>query len=93
MPDTIVNVVLPINTWIDLYDITGIVVGTRISVQNVGSSDVRLAVAATEPAADFDGYNVIIRSTAIPYANASGDSGAWALCRTSGGKVNVTEVV
>lgn len=40
MADTLQNIKLPANQWVDLYSETGIATGTSISVENVGSSDV-----------------------------------------------------
>lgn len=89
MPDNLTNVDIPDNVWVDLYTLTGIPVGTGISVQNIGSADVYLTVAADQPPVDHDAYNVSQRGTGIWLRNSSGDSGAWAFCNGSAGKLSV----
>ncbi len=85
MPDTLPNVILPVGVWVDLYAATGIDVGTRILVQNIGHCDVYLVAQAAEPV-DDTARQVLTRSQ---YAiNDLGDDGAWAFC-TGGGGVNV----
>lgn len=44
-------VALAANTWTDLYAATGIAVGTRILVENIGSADIHLATQASQPSA------------------------------------------
>lgn len=87
MADTLPNVVIPANTWIDLYAQTGITVGTRIRVKLIGGTDVRLVVSATQPA-DLSASDVLT-SRVVPYLNSEGDSGAWAYCVAGGAEVNV----
>lgn len=82
------NVVLPARTWVDLYDSTGIVVGTKITVLNITPNDVRLAASAATPTVSDD-------HVPVPYGrglavNESGDAGAWALC-VAGGSCDVRE--
>lgn len=89
MPDTLVNVPLPANTWVDLYAATGIPVGVAISAENVGTSDVYLTVRATQPPIGFDAYSIVQRKTSVPYRNSTGDAGAWAYSPNCRGKLNV----
>ena len=49
MVDTIENVKLPFNEWVDLYAATNIDVGTSIAAQNIGVSDVYLFSGASPP--------------------------------------------
>lgn len=49
MSDTLPDVVLPAKTPVNLYAATGITVGTKVSVQNVASGDVRVHVGAGTP--------------------------------------------
>jgi hypothetical protein len=92
MTDTLANVDIPGNAWADLYTLTGIPVGTAISVQNIGSADVYLTVAAAQPPVGYDAYNVVIRSTGAWLRNSSGAAGAWAFCPNASGKLNVRRI-
>lgn len=87
MADTLTNTALPAGTWVDLYADTGIAVGTKINVQNLGSSTVWLTVNATAPA---DGTT---RNELSPgndkFSNDASDSGAWAYSPVVDGLVNV----
>ena len=92
MADTLQNIKLPANTWVDLYDATGIDVGTQIVLQNLSSVHVKLHTSATQPS-DVDAesnelgsFNRIGSYGSI--VNDSGDSGAWAYAH-SDGLVNV----
>lgn len=92
MPDTLQNVKIPANRWVDLYAETGITVGAPISVQNVGTADVYLTVAADEPPVDYEAYNIVMRDNGIRLRNSAGDSGAWAFVPAEGGEINVREL-
>jgi hypothetical protein len=88
MADTLTNITIPQNEWVDLYALSGIAVGTAISVENIGVFDVYLAVQATQPSPDHDAYNIVKRKGNV-FKNSVGDSGAWAFCNGSTAKVNV----
>lgn len=89
MAETLANVDIPANSWVDLYALTGLAVGTAISVQNIGSADVYLTVAAAQPPVDHNAYNVISRNTGVWLRNTSGDIGAWGFCPNADGKLSV----
>lgn len=91
MPDTIPNTIVPSNEWVNLYSLTGIDVGESVQVQNVGDADIYLTVSFAQPAADYDGYRVVNRNNGVTVRNEDGDSGLWAYCLNSEGKVNVSE--
>lgn len=87
--DTLPNIEIPSNEWISLYALTGIAVGTAVSVENVGVCDIYLAVQAAKPPTDHDSYNVLQRGNGVRLQNNPEDPGAWAFCNTSGAKINV----
>lgn len=89
MSDNLPNIELPINEWVDLYSLSGVEVGTALSIENIGVCDVYLAVQATKPAADHDSYDVLQRDNGVRLQNNAGDPGAWAYCNSTGGKINV----
>lgn len=86
MSDTLGNVTLIANVWTDLYAETGIIVGSQIVVQNIGSCDVCLTTKAIQPD-DEDATQLVERGGFV--INDFGDSGAWAFCQGSGGLLNV----
>jgi hypothetical protein len=81
MADTLPDVALPANEWVDLYAATGITVGTQINVQNVGASDFRIATSAAAPVSE---RGEIIEPRKFPWQNSAGESGAWALSKFGG---------
>lgn len=83
------NVTLPANVWVNLYTATGISVGTKIKVFNLGSTTVRLASTANTPTPADDHFT--LRATNLSVENDTTDLGAWALSTGSGG-VNVTSL-
>lgn len=76
MADTLANTTLPANTWVDLYADTGISVGTKISVQNIGSNTIKLSTKLTTPISS-DGFAELTPGN-DQFDNDAGDSGAWA---------------
>lgn len=88
MVDTLPNVTLPANTWVDLYVATGITIGVKIQIQNLGSNTVRLATVETEPTPST-GYSEIHFRTNIGMENQVGDSGAWAYSESQTGLLNI----
>ncbi len=89
MSDTLPNIAIPKGTWVDVYALTGIIVGTKLNVENTGTCDVYLAVQATQPDPDHNEYNILKR-TGPKMTNHAGDSGAWAFCGHSDGELNVS---
>lgn len=86
MANTLNNIPLPAGTWVDLYASSAIAVGTKIRVQNLTPSYVRLCTKATAPTST-DGFNALMFGEFN--VNQAADSGAWAMS-TSGGSVNVS---
>ena len=89
MTDTLQNVTLPNDTWVDLYEATGIDVGTQIIVQNVGASPIQLHTKATRPLPS-DGFNLLYPGN-DPFINEIGDSGAWARSLSIDGLIQIKE--
>lgn len=90
MSDTLPDVTLPAKTPVDLYAETGITVGTKVRVQNITSSDVRVHVGAVTPTMGVSGAGLLVPGQSGE--NTQGDSGLWAWSVT-GGAVQVVEVV
>lgn len=90
MADNLLIVPIPQNTWVDLYDATGIAVGAVLQVENSGAADVYLAVQETEPAKPHKAYNVIKRPPSVNMQNSDGDLGAWAYCSNTNGQLSIS---
>ncbi len=92
MTDTLKNIKLPANTWVDLYQSqvlidANISVGTAISVQVLDGTELRFTVKATKPV-EGDGYTTLTPSNAF-IQNQTDDSGAWAYSPFTDSLVNV----
>lgn len=90
MADTTANIKVTRGEWRDIYALSLIPVGTKITVENVGDTDVWLAVAPTKPPNDFDKYAVLCRKGDGVLTNSEGDSGAWVFSNNADAKINVT---
>lgn len=90
MSDTVANISLPTNQWIDLYALSGIPVGTKVNIANIGSSDIYVTVREAEPPVDYDAYRIINRENGLTFQNVAGDSGLWVFSNSTNGKVNIT---
>ncbi len=87
MAQSLPPVNLPVETWVDIYSATSIVAGTKLIIQNTGSSEVKFVESATEPLNDT-GYNSL--PTREFFTNADANVGAWAKSKT-GGSLQVEE--
>ena len=76
MATSLLSIPLPPNTWVDLYDATGITIGTQIIIQNIGSSEVKVTESLNEPL-DPEGFNLIVARGFV--TNADSNIGAWAI--------------
>ena len=85
MSDTLPNIRLPAQTWINIYAESGITIGDQILVQNIGVCDVYLTSQAAQPT-DYLAHYIVQRSQSA--VNDFGDLGAWAYCH-EGGLINV----
>jgi hypothetical protein len=91
MADSLPDIKLPTNIWVDLYAASGIAVGTKVNIHNKGASRVTIAVSAVEPVSiELGVFLAPVGSGApsIPLQNDGGDSGLWAYSQ-SGGSVNI----
>ena len=79
------NVTLPPRTPVNLYAVTGITVGTVLTISNLGVGDVRLSTSETGLQDDYVPLNAYEQAV-----NAATDPGAWAYS-VGGAGVNVRE--
>ena len=90
MADTLPNKVLQPNVWLNLYTATGLPVGTKLAIQNIGTTQVHLHSGIDEPTAS-DGF--LVMSPAEFFTNTEGDAGAWArsVDKDTAGYINVSK--
>lgn len=91
MANTLPNVQLPANTWVDIYLETGIVAGTQIAIENLTYQACQITVAASIPTGDAAGYSLLHGYDAV--ATENGDTGVYIRCLGSDGLINVRELV
>ncbi len=88
MADTLQNIELQPNTWVDLYATSGIPVGTQITVENLSSTHVKLNAGATQPTIEMANASASGAYTPVTgydsATNESGDTGAWAYSHSLG---------
>ena len=89
MADTLNNIPLPADTWVDLYAASGITVGLPMVSQNLGGTTIRLTAKATSPLIT-DGYNELAPGNDV-FSNENADSGAWAFSPVIDSLINVKE--
>ncbi len=89
MADTLENIKLNRDNWTNLYTASGLSVGTRLIVQNVGQTRILLHTGASAPTQQ-DGFNVM-PVDAYPYINQESSTGEWARSVDSDGSINVGE--
>lgn len=86
---TLNNISLQTNSWVDLYGQSGIEVGRRVSIRNVGNSDVYISVSDTQPL-NNDAY-IVIKPRDNPIITNIGDPGLWGFSPVKNGLINVSE--
>ena len=92
MTDTLPNIAIPANTWVNLYGRIGFSLGDVVAVQNVGSVNIYLSAKQSRPANSNDSYAVLHRHTGNWMRNEEGDLGAWAYAPNTDGKLSIKKV-
>lgn len=77
MADTRADVSVPSNTWVNIYSVTGITVGTAVVVYNKGSNACNLAIKATQPVINTIGIPLGWDSAGNHKYVSAGESGLW----------------
>lgn len=92
MSDTLNNISLPINDYVDLNTVSGIAVGTGMIIQNLGNEPIKLIAKTTGTPTQNDGYNVIQGADKINswFEVSAGEPTIWALAE-KGSSINVQE--
>jgi len=92
MSITLPNIPVPVGSWVNLYSESGISVGSKVSIDNVGAADIYYTSAGSQPAIDFRSYNTLKPRTG-KISNNESDEGLWALALVQGCEVNVSKFV
>lgn len=74
MATSLTPVSIPADTWVDLYNATGITIGVQLIVQNIGNNNAKLSESLAEPI-QSTGHNVI--SPGGYLTNSLTAVGAW----------------
>ena len=82
MAQSLPSVSLPAGVWVDLYAATTISVGTKLVVQNIGQTEVRVTESVAQPTT-LVGNNIIYPSDYVTSQSAT-PVGAWARSRNPG---------
>lgn len=83
------DITLPREVWVNLYDVSGIPVGTPVSVYNKGSQPIYLAIRATKPTELTFGVPVYTGADGFMMIREN-EVGLW-VCGEYGGIVLVQE--
>ena len=95
MADTLPNVQIAADAWVDIYAATSIAVGTKIGMINNGGHTLYLYGGATAPtqAPNKDSSFGFVPVEANQSAqNQSGDTGAWVYSFASSSIINVAVI-
>lgn len=87
MATSLPQVVLPSKTWVDLYDATGITLGTQLIIQNTGGTEARLVESLAQPELT-SGFNLIPERDFL--TSAAAPVGSWAYAH-SGTTLHIEE--
>lgn len=91
MANTPPSILIPSNEWINLNKESKIPAGTKIVINNVGSTTIRLCISLTQPELTADNY-IQIPPHWLPFtSNGTGTYPIWAYSSNSIGKLNVRD--
>lgn len=88
MSDTLPNIPLNANEWVDLYAQSIIPVGVQVIMYNNGDSDIYYTVSSVQPSLSNTAYKVM-RPRDLPVVLGINIAGLWGLSPTDNGKVNI----
>jgi len=91
MADTLNNIVIPNNEWINLNTASGIGLTVQLKIQNIGVVPILLYTGASAPVDEL-AFNVLSPSNFF-FINELPTTGEWARAVGSSGVLNVGEKV
>lgn len=94
MPDTLPLIELSDEEYVDLNTLSGITVGSAISIQNQSDyGAVRLSISSTKPEPDTDKYVLLYPDPRFLANIDSGETTVWAMAHTIPGVPVAVQVV
>ena len=87
MRTTLPNTPIAAEDWKEVYDLTSIIAGVPISIQNIGRTDLSFSISATKPPRDHDAYKVFKRLQSV--VSNDGDLKVWVFSPQSDGLISV----
>lgn len=84
---TLPNTVLPKGLWVNIYQATGISIGSAISIENLGASPVIFSSSQFSPSSDSGFSRISQRETK---ENIKGELGLYVMSKESNGLVNIS---
>ncbi len=80
MADSLPNVELDPQTWVDLNDASGIAAGTALVIQNLSENEVRIVKKTSGTPVISDGYNTATEAGTVGswVSTDAGDPTVWA---------------
>lgn len=88
MADTLQNISVTAETWIEVYALTSITPGVPVSIQNTGVTDLYYSISAIEPPKNSDKYKIFRRGDTINLN--SGDLSVWVFSPQVKGLINLS---
>lgn len=78
MANTLPDIKLPENLWVDLYAATGIAVGTALDIWNKGNNNAVICIASSAPTRTDIGVPIWAGVFEAYRSLTAGEAGAWA---------------
>jgi hypothetical protein len=85
------DVVVPANTWTDLYVGSGVAVGTAVTVTNKGSTNCNIAISLAAPASVTTGMPIYTGPVGSMVQVDGGEVGLWAYSANKSARLLVQE--
>ena len=89
MADTLTNIPVPAEEWVDVYDLSSITPGLPVNMQNIGANTLYYSISSTEPDKDSDKYRIFRRGSIINLSD--GDLKVWIFSPHTDGLINIAE--
>jgi hypothetical protein len=90
MPETIQNLQIESEQWLDVYSLSIIPKGTPIVLQNIGTSDLYIAISSTKPSNNHNSYRILRRAESLHLAD---EIPVWVFSTQIDGAANVERAI
>ena len=87
MADTLSNISVTAETWINVYSATGIDAATSISMQNTGVTDLYYSISEDQPERNTNKYRIFKRSQIVAFND--NDFAVWIFSPQVNGLINI----